>query len=351
MKKIIPFLLGLITVFYANAQTGFTTVNPASSSVAEMSATNKGVLFPRIALSSTDVATITSPAYALTVFNTATSGTVPNNVLPGYYYWNGAKWIRLLDADNPNVNIYNGDGTLTGNRSVNQGINKLTFESTASNAFSVDGSTFSVDAANDKLGIGTISPGAKIELASGTANISGLKFTNFNSATPIGTGQTLGVDATGNVITMPNPNPSSITTFEAVSTVASTFGVNNLGFTLIPNSAQTINIPIGGKALFVNFMYGLSYGTTPPNSGAPPYYKVSLFIDGVESNAFLVTQQSMHKITNNPAQFSIYSVLFLTAGSHVIDARMTRSYNSLTMAAANIICTTLSLSFNASYLN
>ena len=26
---------------------------------------------------------------------TATSGTTPNNVVPGYYYWNGTAWIQI----------------------------------------------------------------------------------------------------------------------------------------------------------------------------------------------------------------------------------------------------------------
>ncbi|MFP3541146.1 hypothetical protein, partial [Pseudomonas sp. SIMBA_044] len=53
------------------------------------------------------------------------------------------------------TNIYNADGTLTGNRVVIQGDKTLTFNSTATNGFSVDGNTFSVDAANGRVGIGT----------------------------------------------------------------------------------------------------------------------------------------------------------------------------------------------------
>jgi hypothetical protein len=31
------------------------------------------------------------------IYNTNTAGTTPNNVLPGYYYWDGAKWNGLVD--------------------------------------------------------------------------------------------------------------------------------------------------------------------------------------------------------------------------------------------------------------
>lgn len=51
------------------------------------------------------------------------------------------------------------------------------------------------------IGIGTQSPGAKLEIASGTANTSGLKFTNLSSSSP-STSSTavLGIDASGNVV-------------------------------------------------------------------------------------------------------------------------------------------------------
>lgn len=72
------------------------------SAVLEVESANKGVLMPRVTLTSiTDVTTITMPANALTVFNTATAGTAPNDVTPGYYYWSTAesKWIRLLNQN------------------------------------------------------------------------------------------------------------------------------------------------------------------------------------------------------------------------------------------------------------
>jgi hypothetical protein len=81
-----------------HAQTGIGTTTPNASAKLDVYATNKGFLPPRIALTGTlDVATIASPATGLVIFNTATAGTSPNNVLPGYYYWDGAKWNGLVD--------------------------------------------------------------------------------------------------------------------------------------------------------------------------------------------------------------------------------------------------------------
>ncbi|WP_293788212.1 hypothetical protein [uncultured Pedobacter sp.] len=102
MKKI--FYLTTITFLAslaANAQQGFGTSNPDKSAVVDMKANNKGVLLPRVTLTGTnDVTTISSPADALTVFNTATTYNGANDVIPGYYYWDAGanKWIQITTA-------------------------------------------------------------------------------------------------------------------------------------------------------------------------------------------------------------------------------------------------------------
>lgn len=74
-----------------------TGVAPASSAMLDVNASNKGLLIPRIALiSSTDILTINSPATSLLIYNTASAGTTPNNVTPGFYFWDGTKWVPLV---------------------------------------------------------------------------------------------------------------------------------------------------------------------------------------------------------------------------------------------------------------
>ncbi len=86
-----------------NAQTGIGTTSPHVSAKLEVAATNKGFLPPRVALTGTnDLLTIATPATGLVVFNTATAGTTPNNVLPGYYYYDGTKWNQLVDQGSLN---------------------------------------------------------------------------------------------------------------------------------------------------------------------------------------------------------------------------------------------------------
>lgn len=89
------------TLFAQNVGINSTGNNPDASAGLDVSFSDKGVLIPRVALTSKDAAgPITSPATALLVYNTATAGTAPNNVNPGYYYWNGSSWERIRNEVN-----------------------------------------------------------------------------------------------------------------------------------------------------------------------------------------------------------------------------------------------------------
>lgn len=62
-------------------------------------ATKKGLLIPRIALTAANVAApVTAPATSLLIYNTATAGVAPNNVTPGFHYWDGAAWVRIASG-------------------------------------------------------------------------------------------------------------------------------------------------------------------------------------------------------------------------------------------------------------
>ncbi|AYN03825.1 hypothetical protein [Flavobacterium sp. 140616W15] len=78
---------------------GLGTNSPHQAAALEINSTNKGVLLPRVALTS---ATATAPLSAVTagmiVYNTATAGIAPNNVTPGQYYHNGSQWVRVMDS-------------------------------------------------------------------------------------------------------------------------------------------------------------------------------------------------------------------------------------------------------------
>jgi len=101
MKKM-TFLAALLGFTqFSNAQVGIGTATPADAVQLEISATNKGILIPRIELrNTTTFGPITGTAIeSLLVYNTATAA----DVTPGFYYWvsvNGtvaAHWERIVN--------------------------------------------------------------------------------------------------------------------------------------------------------------------------------------------------------------------------------------------------------------
>jgi hypothetical protein len=103
MKKLLCTYVAAFIVFVACSQSvGVGTAVPHSSARLDVQSTDKGMLVPRIALTAANVAApVTSPADALLLYNTATSGTGENAVSPGFYYWSAAqsKWISLRTSD------------------------------------------------------------------------------------------------------------------------------------------------------------------------------------------------------------------------------------------------------------
>ena len=96
MKKILVFLLFTQALL---AQTGIGTTTPNASAKLEVASTDKGFLPPRVALTATNafspIVGTAANATGLLVYNTATTTNAPNNVVSGYYYWNGSAWIQI----------------------------------------------------------------------------------------------------------------------------------------------------------------------------------------------------------------------------------------------------------------
>jgi hypothetical protein len=129
MKKTIKyltvlFLLTVLPIFLSAQNVGVnsTGATPTASSILDLNTGNtftspngKGLLPPNVALTSiTDAVTITAPATSLLVYNTATAGISPNNVVPGYYYWNGTKWVAFEGQGSNNWSLTGNAGTTVG---------------------------------------------------------------------------------------------------------------------------------------------------------------------------------------------------------------------------------------------
>lgn len=77
-------------------QVGIGTTSPVSPAILDITSSNKGVIFPRVALlSATDVGTIPGVIDGIMVYNTSTTGSGNNAVTPGYYYWQNNRWNKF----------------------------------------------------------------------------------------------------------------------------------------------------------------------------------------------------------------------------------------------------------------
>lgn len=175
MSKYI-ILSAILCSGFAFGQVGINTSDPkvtldinAKDSVGTSTAP-EGLLVPRVdrerAQSMTGVESSTM-IYVNDIATGGQTGTAANINTTGYYYFNGTLWEKV----DLNTNIYNTNGSLAENRTVDQGDKTLEFTGTAVNAFSVDGTTFSVNAANNRVGIGTIAPSQSLDVE-GTMRIS-----------------------------------------------------------------------------------------------------------------------------------------------------------------------------------
>jgi hypothetical protein len=120
-RKITTLLLiiGIAQTLYAQTGVNTRTVDP-NAALEVSSNTNKGLLLPRVALTGTSNIINLSPftgtiAAGMIVYNTATAGSVPNDVSPGFYYNDGTKWVRILNS--------NDVWTLAGNGGTSSAVN------------------------------------------------------------------------------------------------------------------------------------------------------------------------------------------------------------------------------------
>lgn len=345
-KQVVVFFVFLISGFSSFAQIGIGTSTPNASAKLQVDAADKGFLPPRVSLTATnDVATIPSPATGLLIYNTATAGTSPNNVTPGFYFYDGSKWQRLISQQpDATVNFDKTTPTTTGvtftpNTPASQdyvyvssvdnsqwtynGSNYVTYTPAPSTAWYSQSSTNDAGSnktsgiyRNGNLGIGdfaTSSPATKLEVKSGVTNTSGLRMTNLTSASPVSGGATLGVDASGNVVTVNGSAFSPEFGFTRPSssiTISSGSSALLCSTTLPSNGTYLINYTMRVQTVTAgNNQYGVGYLCTS-NSDASTIVGTeilgALFASGNANGAVGGNYSGTHIITVTNAPTTIY---------------------------------------------
>lgn len=214
-----------------------------------------------------------------------------NVISVGYYYFDGSFWQKMttsytagngLTQINNNVKL---GGSLTESTTISgvSNINKFTVSATGLDAINLDNNTFSVDATNDRIGIGKASPSEKLDVAGNVAvntNSAGIASSvKFYENTANGT-NTVAVQAPADLtasrsITLPSnapvngyvltTNSAGVTQWGAVNPAAATLASISLTNEVF-GSTSIINGGVPGSTVNQRFFQKFDTTVTDPNN-------------------------------------------------------------------------------------
>jgi hypothetical protein len=154
-------VFGLLSAGLHAQSVGIGTATPHPSARLHIEDNARGLLIPNVALNGTnDVTTVSSPATSLLVYNTNPAGTGATAVSPGFYYWDGTKWVRLMDMSK--------DGPawlLTGNAGTNPAVNFIGTTDAQPLVIRTNNTERMRVTETGRVGIGTTTPEAKLDVA------------------------------------------------------------------------------------------------------------------------------------------------------------------------------------------
>lgn len=213
MKRIL-LLLFFLTTALGLAQVGVNTTTPDPSSMLDISATNKGVLVPRVSLANVTTTTLdgtNTAATGLLIWNTNATTVGGNGV--GFYFFNGTQWIPITQTTTSDHDWYE-VGTTTAP-------NAITDRMFHTGSVAIGKNTITVD--NPKLSIEENGAGAGLPL-----RIFSLK--DASTSTTSHTGAHIEMAATSSAseygITVEHTNPNAPLKYGVQSSVKNGSGTN-----------------------------------------------------------------------------------------------------------------------------
>ena len=257
MKNFTTILILLISS-YGMAQVGVNTTAP--NAMMEISSTTNGFLLPRVALAGTNVAApVVNPQggtilESTLVYNTATVAGA-NGVSPGYYYWNGSRWITFTGNSSR-------DWSLEGNSSITTpaipgtygtsliGATENFLGTTDANdiVFGTNGiERMRLRQSSGNVGIGTANPSTKLDILS-PGNTLGLQILSGNAAqiSYLSLGRTteyaqIGATTTGTFFTDAQNGDMAIKNFNTGKILLGASFVDAADMSIIPGGNVGIN--------------------------------------------------------------------------------------------------------------
>lgn len=289
-KKLFPLLCLFPILGFSQVGIGTTSPNAAL----DITSTTQGMLAPRITLTATNTSSpVVNPnGGAITtgtlIYNTATSGTYPISVSPGFYYWDGAKWVRLSTELSWNI---------LGNKDTNPTVHFLGTTDNTDLVFkrnNIIGGKLTTS--NTSFGVDALSNAASTGLRTVAIGVNSLKaVTNGNDNVGVGYGaleaNTSGTQnvAVGSASLSLNTGGSYNTAIGYNALTRNATGILNTAVgnsSLYNNLGGNNNVALGYSALQRNFSgsYNIGVGTNAVYNNQTGNYNIGIGESALERN-------------------------------------------------------------------